>query len=47
MDTLDRREVIAVELTCCFLGDIAYFDPVSKELLSLKLGLNNQFLARF
>ncbi len=38
MDTLNRQEVIAVELTCCYLGDIAYFDPVSKDLLSLKYG---------
>lgn len=38
MITLDRRQVIVVELTCCYLGNIAYFDPVSKELLSLKLG---------
>lgn len=38
MDTLKGQQVIAVELTCCYLGDIAYFDPVSKELLSLKYG---------
>lgn len=38
MDSLNGQEVIAVELTCCYLGDVAYFDPASKELLSLKLG---------
>ena len=38
MDTMNGREVLAVELTCCYLGDIAYFDPASKKIISLKFG---------
>lgn len=37
-DTQSGKAVTKVELTCCFLGDVAYFDPSSKELISISYG---------
>jgi hypothetical protein len=37
-DTLDGRTVAKVILTCCFLGDIAYFDFKTKELIRISYG---------
>ncbi len=38
MDTLDGKTVTKVELTCCYLGDVAYFDRKTKELLTISYG---------
>lgn len=37
-DTLEGRAVTKVALSCCFLGDVAYFDPSSKELIGISYG---------
>ncbi|ALI98312.1 hypothetical protein [Rufibacter tibetensis] len=37
-DTLDGRNVIRVDLNCCYLGDRAYFDPATKELIDFSYG---------
>jgi hypothetical protein len=37
-DTLDKKNVVKVELSCCGLGDIAYFDIKTKKIIKLKYG---------
>jgi hypothetical protein len=37
-DTLNGSEVVRVDLNCCYLGDVAYFDPKTKELLEFRNG---------
>ncbi len=34
-DTLDNKTVIKVSLSCCYFGDVAYFDLRTKELISI------------
>ncbi len=37
-DSIDSRLAIKVELTCCYLGDIAFFDAQTKDLIKLYYG---------
>lgn len=37
-DTLDGKVVTKVELSCCYLGDVAYFDINTKDLISISYG---------
>lgn len=37
-DTLNGKLVTKVELTCCGLGDIAYFDMNTKEIINIEYG---------
>lgn len=37
-DTFNKKEVIKVELSCCNLGDVAYFDINTKEIITMKFG---------
>lgn len=37
-DTLAGRLVTKVQLTCCYLGDVAYFDVQTKEIISVSYG---------
>lgn len=37
-DTLENRSVVRVELSCCGLGDVAYFDSRTKKIIKIKYG---------
>lgn len=37
-DTLAGRAVTKVQLTCCYLGDVAYFDGQTNEIISVSYG---------
>jgi len=37
-DSIDARLAIKVELTCCYLGDIDFFDKQTKELIEMHYG---------
>ena len=37
-DTLQDRAVTKVELTCCYLGDVAYFDEETGEIIKIYYG---------
>ena len=32
------KRTIKVSLTCCYLGDEAYFDPLTKDILEMYYG---------
>lgn len=37
-DTLNGKKVVRVDLNCCYLGDRAFFDPATKELIDFRYG---------
>lgn len=37
-DTLNGKKVVRVDLNCCYLGDRAFFDPATKELIDFSYG---------
>lgn len=37
-DSLGGRPIVKVELTCCYLGDVAYFDRETNDLISVSFG---------
>lgn len=37
-EMVSGREMIRVELSCCYLGDVAYFDKETKNLVKISYG---------
>lgn len=37
-DTLNQKTVTRVELTCCGLGDVAFFDSETKDIITISYG---------
>lgn len=38
VDTLNGKQVVRVNLNCCYLGDVALFDSATKELIDFSYG---------